>query len=97
MTLEHTKRRIQEFVHTAVYNYSGGERVNHSFPLFGRGAAPIKPPPRIPGIRIICLIFRSDIEKVGKEMKGVSTEIKYIDSNMKKDSANVKLEQTGFR
>lgn len=30
-------------------------------------------------------------------MKGVSTEIKYIDSTMKKDSANVKSELAGFR
>ena len=36
--------------------------------------------------------LRSDLEKMGKENRNVSTEVKYLDSTIKKDAQSQKTE-----
>merc|ERR1711915_621051 len=40
--------------------------------------------------------LRSDYDKLNKDIKSVSTEVKYVDSTMKKDTQSTKAEMTTF-
>ena len=42
-------------------------------------------------------LFRSELEKSTKEVRSVSTEVKYLDSTIKKDAAGQKTEFNNFR